>query len=300
MMSDTERTEYNRLAIKRLKSDPQTTFTQLAICEKLEVLGVRIAPPTITKLLRGNPLGRRLSINLARGLTDLLYRELGLEPDARGTTLFPTSNPDWQRQPVGTPAAPTGGPLLHPKGRRTLPEKTAFIADAREEVIFFGLRLRQLSYYLRSRRDEEFTDHLRVLLAKGVNVKCYLIDPQSNHASLYLDDIAATVPEEANNRRQLTTILQSLQSAQSDFAAQATPRSGKFSIYTYRHLPTAHFLAVDGKLSEGRIQVAHYLYGQPSSKVPVLEFRRSQNFDLYQLYWNALKALIKDAKEVLP
>ena len=48
---------------------------------------------------------------------------------------------------------------------------------------------------------------------------------------------------------------------------------------------------MDGGTLNGSMMVPHYMYGVPRANSPVLEFTKSDNYDLYKRYWNSFQKL---------
>jgi len=270
----------------------ETLYTQRQIAVKLAAVGKSAAPASLSKLKNGGSGGEKFLVRVGDGICLIIASELGMEYDYDQEHFVFANDENWHPAPIGgaSPMVINTPFLFHADGRRSIAEKTAFIATARREVIFLGLRMRQFANYFTTRRDGEFTDHIDKLLARGVNVKCYLLDYRSHRAIIYFQDLAELIPEEANGELEIKGILERLYIVKQHFDRQQHP--GVFSVHTYRHLPSAHYLIVDGATADGKMHVSHYLYGQPSAKVPVLEVWRARSAKLYDLYWDAAKGLM--------
>ncbi|MEM8909002.1 MAG: hypothetical protein AAGD05_14240, partial [Bacteroidota bacterium] len=74
--------------------------------------------------------------------------------------------------------------------------------------------------------------------------------------------------------------------------------AGKIRLYHYNSFPYFHASVADGHLSEGRMFIAHYLYGISRANAPGLELLKSQNPRLFDKYWTSVRQLIRGAKEI--
>lgn len=71
------------------------------------------------------------------------------------------------------------------EGRRNPSEKIEFYRRARYEVIEIAATLHALSFYYESIAGKEYSDHVKDLLRNGVNIKLFLLDPDSVFAKTY-------------------------------------------------------------------------------------------------------------------
>jgi len=256
-----------------------------------------VATSLLNKVVKGGSASAAYLRRMGEGLAIILKDEVGAFYDV-SEGVFSTNRPaGWLPTYIDEIAKPAEYVpySFYADGRRSLVEKTEFIAQAQRSVIFMGLRMRQFTNYFFGKRDGEFVDHIKVLLDKGVDIKCYLLDPDSNRAHLFFEDLSEVLPEAINGELIIKDNIRRLLSIQAEM--DVLGGAGKFRVFTYRHLPTAHFLMVDGAAPDGRLQVAHYLYGKPSGKVPVLEIYRRDNQVLYDLYASSLEMIIKGATE---
>lgn len=290
-------TVFIRSAVAFLIKEDSARYTQASIKRKLDELGKGVAKSLLNKVVNGGIATPAYLRRMGEGLEIILMEEAGVRYDF-ATQEFLVNRPDvWEPSFIAEAVElPDRRPFtFHASGRRSLAEKTLFMAEARREVVFLGLRMRQFTNYFFGKRDEEFVDHIKILLARGVDVKCLLLDPDSNHAHLYFRDLAEVLPETVNDEEVIKDNLRRLLKVGAEMQALGTP--GKFRVFTYRHLPTAHYLIVDGNEPDGKIHVSHYLYGQASAKVPVLEVWRKDNAALYDLYLSAGNLIMKGATE---
>ena len=285
-----------RLSIDLLKQDPRTLYTQQTISDKLRALGYEVSPSFLSGVVNGKGGTKKYLTKTSDGLAILLQDELGASYEMVDGEFVLRQDKDWTPSPVAPdPGATTKSVKFYSKGRRTLTEKTEFIKSARKEVIFSGLRLRQFAGYFTNRRDEEFVEHIQRLLSEGVDVKCYVADPNSSRTWVYFEALAE-LEDEQEGLVELTKSIESLLKVEAQLNGENYP--GKLSLLAYRHLPFAHYLSVDGGERDGRLLVSHYLPGQPNAKVPVIEVWRRSDPKLYDMYWQTLVAITKNARQL--
>ncbi len=283
-----------------LTSREETLYTQVVICQKLKTLGIQVSTSLFSKMVNTpKSVGLRSVQRISEGVQELLRLELGLRYD-HAQKVFVETTRHFSKKVVPTQDGNlflngTNELLFHADGRRSIAEKVEFISKAQEEVIFLGVRLRQLVSYFTHRKDAEFKEPLLKLLDCGVRVSCYLADPDHNPVRFYFSDLATALPEERFGEKAIPGLIMHLQKVQVEIR-QILP-GAPFHIFKYRHLPTAHFLAVDTDSVYGKILVSNYIFGVPRSKAPVIEVHHSSK--LYGYYQSALEALIKDAVEVV-
>ena len=287
-----------RRGIEVLMTHERTLYSQRLISEKLAAVGQPASTALLSRLKNGGTATKKFLVSISSGLCLIIASEIGMHFDYEKETFVESNEKGWVPALIGEVPTTQAMPpfVFHAGGRRSIAEKTAFIANARREVIFLGLRMRQFANYFTARRDGEFADHIEKLLIRGVNVKCYLLDFTSNRAKLYFQDLAEVLPEEENGELEIKVVLDRLLVLKQYFDQQHY--AGTFSLRTYRHLPSAHYLIVDGAAADGKMHVSHYLFGQPSAKVPVLEVWRARSAKLYDLYWASAERLMSGASTV--
>ncbi|MBI1227818.1 MAG: hypothetical protein GC192_21465 [Bacteroidetes bacterium] len=188
------------------------------------------------------------------------------------------------------------GFIFHTEGRLEIHQKVAFISNAQKEVVEFGVTLNTFASYFNSRRDGEYKTHVEELLNRGVNFKCYLLDPESNEASVYFDDRRREQDNEIINVEPIRDAIRKLANIKKTIDAKSF--IGKFEVFTYKHIPYNYFMIVDGNTPNGGMMVSHYLYGIQRAKCPVWEFNKSHNHEMYRRYWESYQKLIKGARPI--
>ncbi len=269
-------------------------YPKTVVWQKLESLGFSIGKTTAHNILSGKGLNAQLLPTVAEGIQVLISEELGME--WQGGNFIRTIGADFVPKIVGT--AKQRGFTLHADGRLPISHKVAFFKDAQHEVIEFGLTLSRFASNLSSGSKSEFRVHVEEALRRGVNFRCYLLNPVGNVPSMYFNDRANIHAEEREYMRKTEEAIAKLRSVQAEFSRMDF--KGKFEVFAYEHFPYGYFMAVDGATPYCKMLVSPYLFGIKRADAPVLEFSRKNEADLYHIYWQSLTALMKNAKRIIP
>jgi len=278
----------------------QQEYTQITLVRKAAVLGHVFATASLTNILnkekgREKPIGLSLLKTVSDGIAGIIRSELGMEYNEKQQAYV--SLPHFQEiyivpeKPID--AAKSRIPVLHPDGRLPIPEKTAFIEGAQKEVIEFGVRLRTFSEYFTSSSEKEYKAYIIKLLEKGVNVTCYLLDPESQQARMYFEDRIKVMPHEKDAIEETRKAVERLKTVIREF--EERNYRGKFEVWKYQHIPYNLFLAVDPDTPGGKMLISHYIYGIRRAEAPVMEIEKEYQPELYKKYRESLLLYIKDA-----
>jgi hypothetical protein len=189
------------------------------------------------------------------------------------------------------------GNQFHSNGRLSPLEKIQFFSVAQNEMIEFGLTLNTFSIYLNNINQNGFRKSLIELLEKGVNVKCYLLDPEWNGTKNYFNDRESIIKEELPGTDKIKASLNRLKMFYSEIKDKEFCK--KFEVFTYRHFPNNYFLAIDmTSKANAKMMVSNYLFGQKRVKCPVMEFSRANDPTLFLTYKESLEAITKNSKKV--
>jgi len=189
------------------------------------------------------------------------------------------------------------GNQFHSHGRLSPAEKIKFFSAAQKELIEFGLTLNTFSIYLNNIDQNGFRKSLIELLEKGVNVKCYLLDPEWNGTKNYFNDRESIIREELPGTDKIKASINRLKMFYSDIRNKKYCEN--FEVFTYRHFPNNYFLAIDmASKANAKMMVSNYLFGQKRVKCPVMEFSRAEDPTLFLTYNESLTAITKNAKKV--
>ncbi len=281
----------------------EQSYRQSIVVAKLATLGCTISTPTFSNLLTGKAVALGTISKTAKAIQQLVGEELGKQwnPDLLAFETFRTEN--WTPSTVGSQPKPANDPLLaglifHPSGRVSIRQKTDFIADARQEVIELGVRLRTFTDYFFSRSEQEYKTHIHTLLKRGVHIKVYLLDPAANEALMYFNDRGKAQKNESAALSEAPKTIAKLREVVAEFRRQQL--AGSFDAYLFRHLPYCHFLSVDAALPGGKIMVSPYLYGIRRAECPVLEVDSRLQPALFRKYQDSLAATVRDAYRLDP
>ncbi len=275
-------------------------YDQLTVVRKLKYLNYVFAAATFSNILRDIKVKDKTLSLVSRGIQELIKVELDFF--WQNKKYVKQGKKGWQPNEVreATPKELSiflnPGFVFHVEGRLTVQQKVDFFTTAQKEVIEFGVTLNTFSSYFISRKDRDFKSHVKVQLQKGINFKCYMLDPECNEASIYFEDRRREQKDEIKNIEVMRDIILRLGSIKKDIDEAGYP--GTFEVFTYKHVPYNYFFAIDGGTPNGKIMISHYIYGLQRAKCPVMEFSKNSNHDLYMKYWNSLRNLIKDAKAI--
>ena len=274
-------------------------YTQSTVVKKIKALGLQTAPATFSKILKDTEgTGQAAMHANAVGIKKLLELECCLQWDAISKDFIqikncsPTIVQEWSEQMAYQPA----GFKFHHKGRLSILEKTQFFSTAKNEMIEFGLTLNTFTNYFFSRNEDEFKNPIHNLLKRGVNIKCYLLDPMCKEAMLYFEDRKKFVPKDREGISKIKNSLLNFNIILKEIAEFGF--SGKMEVFTYRRIPHQYALAIDPGSLDGKLQVSHYLYGELRARCPVIECSRSSNASLYIRYWDSLEKLTRGSVRV--
>jgi len=273
-------------------------YSQKEICEKLNILGVDVSRASISNLWhKKRPVSQKLKRKVAKGLLELIEREHCLCFDQKKKKFIRVSNENCQPRKVNIIDPTTHKPkfakdrgyLIH-DGRQDVPEKVAFYQRAKYEVIEIGMRLGNFKNYFKVKRESAFILPLKDLLQKGVDLKCYVLDPNGNMMRRYVEDRAVVQAFEKEIPESLPKIAKELQ--QEFDQLNRMNFAGKIELYQYDHIPNYHASVIDGAEPHGEIMIAPYLYGLTRANTPVIQLTRKSNEVLFKKYWRSIQALI--------
>ncbi len=268
-------------------------LSQKEVCDKLQALNLKISRPSLSNLWREQEVSKKLLRRAEEGLQKILSFEDGLHYDADEHTLIPLPEAP-PRKVIETTAPPTVKPpayTIH-DGRRDVHQKVAFYREAQVEIIEIGLRLRNFSQYFDRKRDTAFSDPLSELLARGIQFKCYVLDPQGNFARRYFDDRSKVHAFEKETLAESQVIIKDLCEKIKTINKQST--AGQMHLYYYDHFPYFHGTIIDGATEQAQALIAPYLYGVRRANTPVIEVSYQSHKKLYQRYWKSSQALIEN------
>lgn len=270
-------------------------YTQVAVVKKLNALGFSTRPPAFNRILNGIRVGPTTLVIFFNGIQKLVELELGLRWSEEGEWL---RIEDGQTETVIVETKDQNQNFqLYEEGRLNLADKVDFFSTAQKEMIEFGITLNTFSSYFESRRPTAFKQPIQQLLEKGVQIKCFLLNPDWSGTSFYFDDRTSTIKEGLNGIEKIRASLRKLKMVREEF--EAYKYKGKFEVFTYRHIPQNYFLAIDIKESKrAKMMTSNYLFGLKRADCPVIAFSRTTHPILFRRYADSLQRIIKTAKKV--
>jgi len=276
-------------------------YTQKTILNKLLYLGVKVNQTSFNQILnnKADKVSEALLHATTEGIRQLVVLELGMEWNAPNYTNTLSQQPNWTPEiiPEHEIKELHKGFKFHKEGRLNILQKVGFMKDTQKELIEFGLSLNTFSNYFTSRKESDYKIPIETLLQKGVNIKCYLLDPDCNAARLYFADRAIVDEPEKNRPELIREVIKRLQRLHEELTAKNY--TGTLELYAYRHIPYNYFFIVDSSShNNAKMLISHYLYGVHRSNSPVLEFTKRNNPTLFKRYWKSYKAMAQDAKRI--
>lgn len=288
-------------------------YTQKRVAQKLRVLGFDVSLPFISKVRAfvspdyvprtGGNVGDDFLKKTAKYIQELLYLEGGYEFDSMGLIYSETVDQQWQRHEVKEEevlseftSANKDQLIFHAGGRWSHEAKIDFMNLAQHEIIEFGLRLRAFRDYMKTTGDDVFYEPIKALLKKGVDFKCYMLDPNSNIAHLYFSDLSKASATEERSQEIMRQVMADIKEFAGEF--QEEELEGAFVLHTYNHIPPNHFYIIDKDYPSARILISHYIYGLARGKAPVIQFSKKSHPTLFRRYLQSFNALTSDAKVV--
>lgn len=271
-------------------------YKQINIINKLSSLGFKITASALTKIKKGGEVGPRTLKKAAKNMEEVLHLELDMAYKPEKYDFIKQNTPNWVAHiiPEGTPVLakqPTFS--IHANGRISIQEKTKFIADAKSEVLEIGVRLNSYTNYFISQNEKAFKAHIVELLKKGVKIKSYLLDPNSQEASMYFNDRAKVQTFEKDAISETLKNIERLKALCLEF--EQMKLTGTFEIYLYRHIPFSQILVVDGSMGHAKMMISNYLYGIKRADCPVIAFSKNEHPQLFSKYWESFQHFVDEA-----
>lgn len=294
-----KKNESFQAAIHLLLNDHKHQYTQSALAAKLRYMGHQVSNSLLNKAINGQSISDKSLWAITEGLMVIVKNEKGLVFDEVAQE-FVQLETDWSPGiiPIAANVPDTETHpqyLFHQDGRLSIQDKVKFISQATKDVAFLGVRLNQFTQYFYTRRDGEFKDHIEMLLQKGVNVYCYLVNPNTNAAKFYFSNRSRSLKDEQYGETSLPTIIEKLAQIQKGFREK--DHKGQMYIYLLEQMPDAYFTIIDQNSERAQLMVSSYLQGVPRSKTPVVEVKRIHNPKLFSVYLTAFQSVTKGAKE---
>ncbi len=174
-------------------------------------------------------------------------------------------------------------------GRLPITQKVEFMKGAGTEVIELGIGLKTFTSYFYGRKAADFKEHVIELLRQGVNLKCYLLDPKSEVAKIY-----AKERREPHLIQEIENTIEKLHHLEEEFAALNL--KGVLEIYVYDSFPCFYVMCVDPLSDNARMTASPYMPGLLRADMPVMQFSKALNSQLFSKYWIAVQEITGKSK----
>jgi hypothetical protein len=178
--------------------------------------------------------------------------------------------------------------FINEEGRIRTEENVSLIQGAKSEIIKIGTGLNEFTSCFFSKNPEEFKNHVRELLRKGVNFKCLAVDPEWIIAKIRCEH-----EQEKKYFMEIPSNLNKLKEVQNEFVQDKLP--GSFEVYVYKSIPLFHAMCIDVYDDEGRMIISNYLSGIEKSSCPVLHFSKISNPIMYKTYLSSINCILNTA-----
>lgn len=272
-------------------------YSQITLINKLRTLNCIVSPAWMTVMLKYKKGGLPTLKKASAGIASIIRQELDQQYDPHVQNYTDAQTLNWRAQIVAETPEPAFRIAFYQEGRVSVQEKINFILPAQQEVIEVGVRLNSFSNYFITQNEGAYKTHVENLLQNGVNIKGYLIDPDSQEARMYFEDRARAQPFEKDSVGDIKKTIQRLRLIAEEL--NAAPVAGKFEIYQYKHIPCGFFLVVDPAMESGKMMFSPYLYAVRRANCPVITFRKQDQPFLFKRYWESLLHFTKNAKKLI-
>ena len=274
----------------------QKQYNQLKVVNKLKALKFKSSTASLNNILNDKRAGESTLDTHSEGIQKFIKQECCLRWEESKNDFVPI--PSCIPSEIEEETEQEKNGITFHEGRLHISDKVRFFSTAKNEMIEFGLTLNTFTSYFFRRRPDEFKLPIHNLLERGVNIKCYLLDPDSNEARMYFEDRKNYYLEEGEGidkiRRTLTRFKNILEEIDS------YGFEGKMEVHIYKHVPHQYSMVIDqNDPHNGKLHISQYLSGELRSHCPVIECARKDNPTLFMLYCSSLQKLMSGAKRVL-
>ncbi len=270
-------------------------YSQIEIFKKFEKIEIKVSRATISNLYNGKKVSAPFLRKAANGFQQIMERELCLKyiEDKNKFERIENCSPrpiiiSKDENIIETISERPTYSIFD--GRRDVEDKVNLFNNANYEIIEMGIRLKNFRSYFEEKRESAFLDPLRKILEKGINFKCYSLNPNGNYAKRYIEDRAIAQPSERILLEEIPQMASELKKIFLKLNREGF--KGKMELYQYDHFPYYHATIVDGGTENGVMNIAPYLYGISRANTPVIELDYRNNKILFKKYWKSIKKLI--------
>lgn len=283
-----------------LLTEEKFNWKQALLFEKFQAIDKPVSKASINRAKKQLPQGDDILHKLAEGFLIIVKEELGFLYLEEKEKFSEIPYEGWSRREIRTrkktKAEKSTTFIYHKEGRLSVQDKARFIDGAQQEVFLLGVRLKQLSVYFLNRNDAEYKNYIIEALKRGINIHCYMLDPDRQVARMYFEDRSLFDRKEKKSIEEMKDVILDLQDVYQEI--EAMNLKGKLSLFKYNHIPHNYFLIRDPESILGSMRISHYLLGVGRSKSPVVAFTKKEDRPLFDLYWTSFKYFINDAVRV--
>lgn len=196
--------------------------------------------------------------------------------------------------PVESASAEVAQPRLperlrvYGNGRLPTADKLRFMNYATEEMIEFGTGLITFVGYFESLGPSEWRNPVLDMLHRGVDLRCFVLDPESPAAGAYFQ-----LRGEREYQERAAGVLDRLLDIRDELNHESA--AGQVSVLMYESLPAQYALAVDLGQERSAMQFSPYLPGLRRAECPVYEASRTGEPDLFGRLQISLEEQMKGA-----
>jgi hypothetical protein len=277
-------------------------YSKAVIVRKMTALNFKVGQSSFCNIINDKRAGSNILDEVSRGIQKLILLELGYKFDVVADEYIAEITASSKLETIpeikGLSASTTFATkvIIHEKGRLTTTQKVAFFENATEELIEVGVRLRSFTDYLTGQGEDTYKNPLTKLLARGVDISCFILDPTCQQARLYFEDRAIFDEKEKKSLIVINESIKSLVQLKKEFDKEHL--EGQLKIFKYKHIPYCHFMIVDPKTEHAKMIYSPYLFGLKRGLSPVFQISKADNPHLFKKYWTSFQALISTAKSL--
>lgn len=286
------------------------SYSHVAIVRKLTILKKKVATATFSNLKKflskksSKPIPFNLNTleYLSKGLPEIIKLELGYIWDEDSLEFVKIKDGSWLPSEIKEDVLPgqfethSKKTALYSLERRSVQDKIELITSARSEIIELGVRLKNFSSHFTDVGDDKFRSPLIESMNRGVNFKCYVLDPKSRFTIDYFKDRGKVEGDELKAIDELPEIIDRLKRIREELNAKS--KKGQMYLYSYFSYPYLHASIADGSTELGRMYVSPYLFGIRRANCPVFEISRIRDKGLYKKFWKSVEHTIQLAKPI--
>ena len=177
---------------------------------------------------------------------------------------------------------------IEPKGSLSLKEHISFIESAKSEIIELDDDSEDFIEYLNDIPISEFRNPIKKLLGNGVSFTFLLMDPKWINQNFSYDK------KRTQKIFQINNALDVLKSFKKECKREQL--QGKIELRLYQNISHIFTICVDPRSTKGKLTVLHQMHGVSKKFMPILQFSKIENPDLFRTYMTSVDQLKKESK----